>query len=722
MNRLACMTIALFLFVTGCGGFDSAPNVNDQEGLRQKGGGATRTDYTEEQVDITQTEYAIITFSSPPAASYEGGIGQLHRTKPEPGMRFEEDSPAARAYRRHLENEHADFRSFLRHQAPMAEVVEDFFITLNGVAVKSNGASLASIARGPNVRAVDYSTLYRPTMSTSTELVGATDLWSVPGLTGAGMNVGIIDTGIDTSHTFFECKTFAAAKVYASGSAFDPASALFFGHGTHIAGNLGGCAGTVGPLGLELSGVAPDADLYDYNVFPGFGAGFVAFGGSALTHDIVAAIDDAVRDGMHVINMSFGGTVDGPHDFLGEASNAAVDAGVVVVTSAGNTGPDPSTVSSPAAAEKVLAVAATTNGHIIVLPLEADYDGNGTIDDSFGAGEGDFDPFLEKPATEQRMVLASDYGDELGCNALDPIPAGAVVLIRRGDCFFATKVNNAASAGAFGAVVYNHNPLEGAMPMAGEAPIPAVSISYEDGTTLLSNFEVDTTVNIDGGARLVEEASGDILADFSSRGPGPFNGFLKPEIAAPGVNVISSTFDGGFAMGLGTSISSPHVAGAAALLLEGKPTLSAEQVRAALVNSASPLIDPKTSTDYAVGEVGNGRLDVRAAYDLDFVVNPPTASFGYHNHGGRSQVRSVDLEITALDGSAACTAESDSGEVAVSPDSFDADDTATLQVALADANSRSGDVTGYLTVRCDGQSVRVPWASYRTSNVPFRGR
>lgn len=720
MKRLVGLSIALFLFVTSCGGFDSDAQLKRQEDLRRQQGEVTRADYTEEQVQLAQTEYAIVTFRSPPAASYEGDVGELRRTKPESGMRFDDDSPAVKAYLRHLENEHADFRSFLRRQAPRAEIVEESFITLNGVAVKLNGASLDALARGPNVRAVDYSGLYRPTMSKSTELVGATHLWSTPGLTGAGVSVAVIDTGIDPSHPFFACKTFAAAKVYASGSAFDPANALFFGHGTHIAGNLGGCAGTAGPLGLELSGVAPEADLYDYNVFPGFGAGFVAFGGAALSHDIVAAIDDAVLDGMHVINMSLGGTVDGPHDFLGEASNAAVDAGVVVVTSAGNTGPDPYTVGSPAAAEKVLAVAATTNGHTIVLPLEVDYDGNGTIDDRFGAGEGDFDPFLEKPATEQRLVLASDYGDELACSALEPVPAGSVVLIERGDCFFATKVNNAADAGAFGVVVYNHNPLEGAMPMAGEAPIPAVSISYEDGTTLLAGFDEDfTTVSIDGGARLVEEASGDILVDFSSRGPGPFNGFIKPEIAAPGANVVSSTFDGGFAMGLGTSISSPHVAGAAALLLEGKPTLSVGQVKAALVNSASPLIDPKTSTDYAVHEVGNGRLDVRAAYELDFVVSPPTASFGYHNLGGRSNIRNVDLEVTALDGSATCTAVSDSGEVTVSPDSFSADDTATLEVALVDATSRSGDADGYLTVSCDGQSVRVPWASYRTSDVPF---
>lgn len=97
--------------------------------------------------------------------------------------------------------------------------------------------------------------------------------------------------------------------------------------------------------GTTLSGVAPAAELWDYNVFPYFGAGMVAFGGSAFSHDIAAAIEDAVLDGMDVINMSLGGGVQGSHDFLAEASNAAVAAGVTVVTSAGfsSCGPAPFT-------------------------------------------------------------------------------------------------------------------------------------------------------------------------------------------------------------------------------------------------------------------------------------------------------------------------------------------------------------------------------------------
>ncbi|MEX2542173.1 MAG: S8 family serine peptidase [Trueperaceae bacterium] len=720
MKRLVGFVVAVLLLVAGCGQFEPNPELDPQGTLRQDGTGETKTDYTEDPVQLTQTEYAIVTFKSPPAASYRGGIGDLRRTRPEPGQRFDENSPQARAYLRHLENEHANFRSFLRREARAAEIVDELFVTLNAVAVKLNGATLSQLERGPDVRASDYSALYRPTMSESVGLVGADEFWLDTGLRGAGVRVAIIDSGIDRASPFFDCKSFAKPKAYASGAAFDPSNVFVNDHGTHVAGTVAGCTGTEGPLGLVLSGVAPEAELYDYNVFPGYGAGWVAFGGSALSHDIAAAIEDAVLDDMQVINMSLGGSVTGPHDFLAEAANSAVDAGVVVVSSAGNSGPGQYTVGSPGSAAKVLAVAATTNAHTLVLPLRVDYDGDGSQDAQFEAAQGDFDPFLEQPADQQPLVLASAHGDELACSALDPVPAGSVVLISRGACTFTTKVANAANAGAFGAVVYNVNPSEGPIAMAGEGTIPAVGISFEAGTEILAGFLTgDTTVTIDGSALVQGAATADLLASFSSRGPAPFTGVIKPELAAPGVNILSSVFDGEFAMFNGTSMASPHVAGAAALLLAARPELSAEQVKAALVNSAVSLVDPESGSEYAVHEVGNGRLDAAAANDLDFVVSPPTASFGYHNFGGRSKVRSVELTVTALDGAANCTATSDGGDVSVDSPSFNPSPAATVNVSLADADTRSGDAEGYLTIICDGQSVRVPWASYQTSNVPF---
>jgi minor extracellular serine protease Vpr len=718
MRRLGGLFVTLLLLLAGCGGFESDPQLERQESFQQGPAEVGKTDYTEDPVQFTQTEYAIVTLTSPPAATYQGGINGLRPTKPGPGESFDEDSPAVQAYLRHLEDEHADYRDFLRRESPGSEIVEEYFVTLNGFAVRlAGGATPETLARGPHARAAAYSALYRPTMNVSTGLVGADEFWAATGSRGAGVQVAIIDTGVDDEHDFFRCKSIPEPKVYASGAAFDPANVLFFDHGTHVAGTVAGCADTSGPAGMVLSGVAPEAELFDYNVFPGFGAGFVAFGGSALSHDIVAAIEDVVLDGRDVINMSLGGSVEGPHDFLAEASNAAVDANVVVVASAGNSGPNQFTVGSPGSAEKVLAVGATTNAHALVLPVRVDFDGD--RQEEYHAARGDFDPFAATPAVDQPLVLASDFGDELACSELNTLPEGSVVLILRGECTFSLKIANAATAGAFGAIVYNNIPGEGPIAMAGEGTIPAVGLSFEDGSEV-ADLHVDaTTVSIDGNTLEEIQLTPDLLANFSSRGPSPFTGVIKPEVAAPGVNVVSSVFGGDFAAFNGTSMASPHVAGAAALLLSLDSGLSAEQVKAALVNSAAPIVDPDTGADYLVHEVGNGRLDLAAAFELGFTVNPPTASFGFHNLGGQSRTDRVELTVTALDGSASCSAASDGADVTVPSGGFTASPTAGFEAVLSNADSRSGDAEGYLTVTCDGQQVRVPWGTYLDSNVPF---
>jgi minor extracellular serine protease Vpr len=354
MHRFAPLAIlfAAAILLASCAQWE-APN----DSLASQQAEPLRTDYTEQTLEATQTEYAIVTFKSPPVASYTGDIPGLARTKPQRSERLDENTPAVRAYLRHLENEHANFRSFLNRSAPRAEIVQEYFLTLNAVAVDLNGASLRTLQRGPDVKAAAYSGLYRPTLNRSVGIISADAFWSTTGSKGDGIDVAVIDSGIDFTHDFFACKTPSEAKVYASGVAFfDPDRILVNDHGTHVAGIVAGCENTTGPTvkggALTLSGVAPEASVHDYNVFPGFGAGYVAFGGSAFSHDIAAAIEDAVRDDMHVINMSLGGSVDGPHDFLAEASNAAVDAGLVVVTSAGNSGPDQYTVGSPGTAEK----------------------------------------------------------------------------------------------------------------------------------------------------------------------------------------------------------------------------------------------------------------------------------------------------------------------------------------------------------------------------------
>ncbi|MGA7270482.1 MAG: S8 family serine peptidase, partial [Acidimicrobiia bacterium] len=356
--------------------------------------------------------YVLVTLPSPPAAAYEGGISGLARTRPERGHKLDLNSPAVAAYRRHLSAEQAAFIDELGRKAPGVEVVRRYSLVFNGLALKLNGHSINEVARVSGSSHLDYSSLYKPTMDVSPALIGADQVWPLLGGqadAGEGIKVGIIDSGIDTSNPFLDDSAYASAdqidqcpdqdlnpdtdntnnkvivcRVYASGVAPGAAGehkALVVDHGTHVAGTVAGDPDTTGKVVVTpddpdtteneevsvlidgLSGVAPKAWLGNYNVFPGFGAGFVAFGGSAFSHDIIAALEDGVADGMDVLNMSLGGTVQGPHDPLAEAVNATVDAGLVVAVAAGNSGPGDATVESPGNAAGALTAGATTNPH-----------------------------------------------------------------------------------------------------------------------------------------------------------------------------------------------------------------------------------------------------------------------------------------------------------------------------------------------------------------------
>lgn len=683
------------------------------------------------------TDYAIVTFKSPPAASYTGGIDGLERTKPVRG-RLDPDSPAYRAYVRFLENEHADFRAYVAQRLPGAEIVSEYYTVLNGVAVKLNGAELSRLQNGPKVKDVGHSALYRPTMNISTDLVRASEVWGGLGGeadAGSGIKVAIIDTGIDLTNPFFDDNGYDSTaqidkcpdqdldettpntnnkvivcRVYASGSAGENANpALFFDHGTHVAGTVAGnsdTSGTVAGTNVEidgLGGMAPGALLGNYNVFPGFGAGFVAFGGSAFSHDIAAALEDAVLDGMHVANMSLGGTVQGPHDFLAEASNAAVDAGMVLAVAAGNSGPGDATVESPGSAEKVITAGASSNPHFVGIP--ASFSPTGGDGATVGAALGDFNNF--DPALTADYTVTEPAN---GCAAISTDLAGQIALIDRGACSFTTKIRNAEDSGAVGVLVVNNvagDPT--AMAHDGTDPfpeIPAAMVGNAEGEAVKPDGEV--TVDGTTPQEFVTD-NADIIAGFSSRGPTPFTSLIKPDVTAPGVNVLSSVFDGEFAFFQGTSMATPHVAGAAALILDGFPDASPAEVKSRLANSAARVVTDHVNgtDDPGVLTRGGGRIDMVEGFDAATFFDPVSVSFG-ENIGNRPLFRSVTVDVsgTAISG------------VAVEGDtSADLEVTATvnadgdLVVSLSASRTLAdGDYEGDVVVTAaDGQTYLVPW-------------
>lgn len=692
-------------------------------GAALAGSSAPERDFTEDPgAPDAEHGYAVVIFTDPPTATYSGGVDGYERTRPHRDERLDVTAKHVRDYARHLGGQQDEYRRWLRRNAPDVEVVREYVHVVNAIAVDRNGVSVETLAGGPNVAAVAPSRLYRPTMNVSVDLIGAPDLWDGVGREGggAGVKVGVIDSGIEADHPFFGCKEEIPAKVYASGVAFDTDNELVFDHGTHVAGTIGGCVIelTEGPVQDTISGVAPAAELHDYNVFPGFGAGFVAFGGSAFSHDIAAALEDTVIDGMDVVNMSLGGSQEGPEDFLDEASNATVDAGVVVVTSAGNSGPGDSTVTSPASAEKVISVAASTNAHIIAVPVEV-------AGETYPGAAGDFDPYTDSPVKGADLSDwddATDGDDPLACDEAD-VPeevTDTVTLISRGACTFTTKIRNAEEAGAIGVVVYN-NVAGPAVAMAhdGTDPfpeIPAVMVSLSDGETILTQLPTTTTIE---GPPTELDAEPNVLAGFSSRGPTAHGARVKPEVTAPGVNIYSSVFDDGFASFQGTSMSSPHVAGGVALLLQRFGDWAPADVKSAVANTAARVIldSESASGDAGLLARGGGLLDLPAATAVPVTLDPVFAGFGEWT-GNKEVSDSLDVTVTNVSGTTqTCdltVADHDPTIVTVEPESFtlevDAQTTYTVTLDAGRASrTPSGDYTSDITVSCGDSELLAPW-------------
>src|SRR6267378_4563503 len=593
--------------------------------------------------DGVLADNAIIVLKDQPLASYDGHVQGYAKTMPTPGNKLDLSSQAAQSYSQYLANGRGLAKGWLQNNAPEVQVIDEYSVVLNGIAVQLNGHSMNHLLNAPGASWVVPDYLYHTEMNRSPALIGAATLWNAVGgqsNAGAGVKIGIIDTGIDQTHPFLTDNTLPAlagfpkcdaidsavgtadtscnfvsnkvivAKVFETLTNFDGHAAQE--HGSHVSGIAAGVANTCAPfVGCTLSGIAPKAFLGAYNVFPGNVT-------DASSADIAMAVDAAVSDGMDVLNLSLGGTPTA-HDPLVTAVNNAVDAGVVVAIAAGNAGPSPGTIESPGIAEKVITAGASTNPHFVGIPVTVP--GIGT----FGAALGSFNNF--------GTVTSSPYSTTSpanGCSAITNKLAGQIALIARGTCTFSTKIRNAQNAGAAGVIVYN-NVLGDPTAMGqdgtpGQPTIPAVMVSKPNGQAMAA--ATTKTVSIDGTNRMEffsDGPSADIIAGFSSRGPAFIGNTLlkevKPDVVAPGVNVYSSILMSTcasppcFAFFQGTSMATPHVAGAAALLKQLHPTWSPAQIKSALVQSATRPVKSSSTGNPLPNPMdrGSGRINLAAA-------------------------------------------------------------------------------------------------------------
>jgi minor extracellular serine protease Vpr len=490
--------------------------------------------------------------------------------------------------------------------------------TFNGVFLDVRGTDMQAVVDSRSVSRVFTPHVAQLLDTITNTAIGVDDaLWSRTlangkRLDGTGMTIGIIDTGIDYRHPDLGGSKFPNAKVIGgydfADSDRDPMDVD--GHGTHVAG-IAAANGTV-------KGVAPAARLYAYKVFSDEGGG-------ASDGNIVAAIDRAVRDRCTVINMSLGlpgGTSDTAET---ESINNAVKAGVIVVAAAGNTGPrNPETawpIGSPSTSLAAISVAASDDGPYpvmrIVSPTTA---GLSNIRGSYA----DIAPAFRSGFVYD--VVAAGYGSVEEFAAVNV--RGKVALVQRGPVgtggiYFRDKVLNAQKAGAAGVIIYNHSPGIVGMTLRVEPGdelkeyVPCIGVTQDDGENLRRLVARYLRVSFETGSLL------GTAADFSSMGP-TADFYFKPEVAAPGVAVNSTLPGGEYARFDGTSMASPAVAGAAALIKQAHPDWTPETIKLVLMNTSAILRNWQNNEVITWTLQGAGRVDVQAAVDAPAVASVAT--------------------------------------------------------------------------------------------------
>ncbi len=545
---------------------------------------------------------------------------------------------AATGRRAQIRSERAALRTRIL-EADDTQILDSTETVLNALIVTStNPTRLAAL---PGVKRVYPSREYKLRLDRAVPLLKGRDAWTVLGgedNAGAGVKIAILETGIDITHPAFQDSslplpdgfpkgsseddlTFTNSKVIVArsyGADLSPSDS--YGHGTAVAMAAAG-ARTAAP-DATISGMAPKAWLGNYKVSRGST-------GTASDGAILKAIDDAVADGMDVINFSFGDTA-APRpedDALVQAFEQAAAAGVIVVAAAGNDGPDPDTISSPATSSAVLGVGASRNARGVTSLVSV---ADGPAYDSL-PGNG---PVPAEAITAPTVDVAQLDQTGLACS---PLPADSIkqkiALVLRGSCTFETKLENAQAAGASAAVVYNSAGSAMVLMDVRGATLPAVLIANADGLDLQSRIAAkpETPVTI-----ALTPLDPHRLADFSSRGPN-VNMAIKPDLVAVGSDLYTAAetadpggplYDpSGFATLSGTSFSSPLVAGAAALLKQGRPGLTAEQYRSLLVTSAVAMT-PKGQSELTIQQEGAGLLDAAAALQNTVTASPYSVSFG----------------------------------------------------------------------------------------------
>ncbi|WP_423734747.1 S8 family serine peptidase [Alkalibacillus haloalkaliphilus] len=535
--------------------------------------------------------------------------------------------------------------------APSSEFEREYDYVFSGFSVEVKQDELRSLAAVDGIKAVYPNVKHQAEVIESTEIgahevspnmmdsaphIGADQAWEELGYTGEGVTVAVIDTGVDYTHPDLE-HAFGDYKGFdfvdnnddpQETPADDPRGDST-NHGSHV-------AGTIAANGA-IKGVAPDATLLAYRV--------LGPGGSGATADVIAGIERAVEDGADVMNLSLGNTSNDPDFATSVALDAAMADGVVAVSSNGNSGPADWTVGSPGTSRDAISVGATQLPYMM-------YDASVTTPSGHAY---DTSAVMGHPGEEALMALnEGEFEFEyVGLGSTDEVDGvdleGKVALIERGEYAFVEKAENVAAEGAVGAVIFNN--VEGEQPDVPGMAVPTIKLSQEDGALMLQELEEgNNTVSFDIAQ---DEMSGELVADFSSRGPVTETWMIKPDVSAPGVNIVSTVpthnpdQPHAYASMQGTSMSAPHVAGAAALLVQANPDWDTQNVKGALMNTAETLYD-LDGNRYPNNTQGAGSIRIVDAITTETLMAPGSYSFGTFEKENGRQVERQHFEIQNL--------------------------------------------------------------------------
>ncbi|CAI3805120.1 S8 family serine peptidase [Rheinheimera sp. MM224] len=635
----------------------------------------------------------------------------------------------AQSYKSYLMQKQDSVINMAQSQGISGKASARFTTAVNGFSMKMTQQQAKKLASLPQVEFVERSTMQKILTDRGPGFIGADQVWSGNTVSnipqkGEGIVVGIIDTGINSDHIAFadlggdgynhtnplgegvylgDCATGKIVcndkliGVYSWPVITDSYGGLgtatgedYQGHGSHVAGTAAGNYvedvpllspssgnGDGDPMGYTFestSGVAPHANIVSYQV---------CLLDGCPTEAVLSAYEQAIEDGVDILNFSIGGAERFPWEDSTElAMLAAREAGIIVATAAGNSGGDENNTffgslghSSPWS----MVVAASTHDRVLdVTKNLISFSGGSSTPyvsiDPDAEWPDDIAGFSTGSIVDGKAVLAADFGDEKCENAFAPdtFTPDQIVICKRGINARVAKAHNVLAGGAGGFILYNEDWYQGITDvemqiMDDTFPLPGIHVSYNTGQNIinwLNDGGADHKVSITGGsvARTIDPAAGDILADFSSLGPSTtYKHHLAPNIAGPGVNIYAPYADEhplepgtaqsqDWAMLSGTSMASPHIAGAMALVRQAHPDWTAAEVQSAMEMTASQTVRRDVDPEYlpeghpaSQHRAGAGRVDVKAAVDAGLIMDETVANFKLANPNVGGDVRQLNL-------------------------------------------------------------------------------